>query len=75
MNAVISTSVARPRGVERVISGQFVMDGAGVKINRVLTQTLQRRLDPFLMLDAFGSDKAGDTSPASRSTRTAASRP
>ncbi len=60
MNAVISTSVARPRGVERVISGQFVMDGAGVKINRVLTQTLQRRLDPFLMLDAFGSDKAGD---------------
>ena len=60
MNAVISTSVARPRGVERVISGQFVMDGAGVKINRVLTQTLQRRLDPFLMLDAFGSDKPGD---------------
>ncbi|MES2298422.1 MAG: pirin family protein [Pseudomonadota bacterium] len=36
------------------------MDGAGVKINRVLTQALQRRLDPFLMLDAFGSDKAGD---------------
>jgi hypothetical protein len=60
MNAVIDQRVARPRGVERVISGQFVMDGAGVKINRVLTQTLQRRLDPFLMLDAFGSDKAGD---------------
>jgi redox-sensitive bicupin YhaK (pirin superfamily) len=64
MNAVIEKRneqrVARPRGVERVISGQFVMDGAGVKINRVLTQTLQRRLDPFLMLDAFGSDKAGD---------------
>jgi redox-sensitive bicupin YhaK (pirin superfamily) len=61
MNAVINEArVARPRGVERVIQGQFVMDGAGVKINRVLTQTLQRRLDPFLMLDAFGSDKAGD---------------
>jgi quercetin 2,3-dioxygenase len=27
---------------------------------RVLTQNLQRRLDSFLMLDAFGSDKAGD---------------
>lgn len=52
--------VARSRGVERVISGQTVMDGAGVRINRVLTQTLQRRLDPFLMLDAFGSDKPGD---------------
>jgi len=60
MNAVVEERVARPRGVERVISGQFVMDGAGVKINRVLTNTLQRRLDPFLMLDAFGSDKAGD---------------
>jgi len=60
MNAVMTERVARPRGVERVISGQFVMDGAGVRINRVLTHTLQRRLDPFLMLDAFGSDKAGD---------------
>ena len=60
MNAVLTERVARPRGVERVVQGQFVMDGAGVKINRVLTQTLQRRLDPFLMLDAFGSDKAGD---------------
>ena len=53
-------AVTKPRGVERVIAGQFVMDGAGVKINRVLTGPLQRRLDPFLMLDAFGSDKAGD---------------
>ena len=52
--------VLQGRGVERVITGQFVTDGAGVKINRVLTQNLQRRLDPFLMLDAFGSDKPGD---------------
>jgi len=55
-----SQPVTKTRAIERVIGGQFVMDGAGVKINRVLTQTLQRRLDPFLMLDAFGSDKAGD---------------
>jgi redox-sensitive bicupin YhaK (pirin superfamily) len=52
----ISTS----RRIERVLGGNFVMDGAGVKINRVLTGPLQRRLDPFLMLDAFGSDKPGD---------------
>src|SRR5690349_14008954 len=52
--------VAQSRRIERVLGGQFVMDVAGVKINRVLTQPLQRRLDPFLMLDAFGSDKAGD---------------
>ena len=57
---VTSDSVRRGRGVERLINGQFVTDGAGVKINRVLTQSLQRRLDPFLMLDAFGSDKPGD---------------
>ena len=52
--------VVRSRSVERVLAGQAVMDGAGVRINRVLTQALQRRLDPFLMLDAFGSDKPGD---------------
>ena len=57
---VVSDQVQQPRGVERIIHGQAVMDGAGVKINRVLTQPLQRRLDPFLMLDAFGSDKAND---------------
>ncbi len=57
---VVANTVKVPRSVERLINGQFVMDGAGVKINRVLTQPLQRRLDPFLMLDAFGSDKPGD---------------
>jgi len=57
---VKAQSVRMARGVERVINGQAVTDGAGVKIKRVLTQPLQRRLDPFLMLDAFGSDKPGD---------------
>jgi hypothetical protein len=46
--------------VERLVVGQPTSDGAGVKLTRVLTQPLQRRLDPFLMLDAFGSDDAGD---------------
>ena len=59
-DVVPDARVERSRGVERLVGGQFVMDGAGVKINRVLTQALQRRLDPFLMLDAFGSDKPGD---------------
>jgi redox-sensitive bicupin YhaK (pirin superfamily) len=57
---VAGERIERSRAVERLVGGQFVMDGAGVRINRVLTQPLQRRLDPFLMLDAFGSDKAGD---------------
>ena len=53
-------TVIRPRSVERVIAGQATSDGAGVKLTRVLTQNLQRRLDPFLMLDAFGTDNPGD---------------
>ena len=57
---VTSERVQHERGVERIVSGQPVMDGAGVKINRVLTQALQRRLDPFLMLDNFASDQAND---------------
>ena len=53
-------SVARSRSVERLVTGRPTSDGAGVKLTRVLSQSLQRRLDPFLMLDAFGSDNADD---------------
>jgi redox-sensitive bicupin YhaK (pirin superfamily) len=56
----VAEQVNHPRTVERIVRGQAVMDGAGVKINRVLTQPLQRRLDPFLMLDNFGSEEASD---------------
>ena len=52
--------VTRTRKVERVVAGMATSDGAGVKLTRVLTQDLQRRLDPFLMLDAFGSDRPDD---------------
>jgi redox-sensitive bicupin YhaK (pirin superfamily) len=53
-------AVTRPRNIERLIAGQPTSDGAGVKLTRVLTQQLQRRLDPFLMLDAFGTDNPQD---------------
>jgi len=61
--ATVSTAidrVARARRVERLVAGQATSDGAGVKLTRVLTQPLQRRLDPFLMLDAFGTDNPDD---------------
>lgn len=48
------------RTVERVIIGQPTSDGAGVKLTRVITNDLQRRLDPFLMLDNFGSENPDD---------------
>lgn len=53
-------AVTQVRAVERLIQGQATEDGAGVKLTRVLTQDLQRRLDPFLMLDAFGTENPGD---------------
>ncbi len=55
-----SETVSHPRTVERLVSGTPTSDGAGVKLTRVLTQPLQRRLDPYLMLDAFGTDNPDD---------------
>ncbi len=52
--------VERSRSLERLVQGRATRDGAGVRLIRVLTADLQRRLDPFLMLDAFGSDRPGD---------------
>jgi redox-sensitive bicupin YhaK (pirin superfamily) len=57
----MNTQTARSsRSVERQVTGRETSDGAGVRLTRVLTQDLQRRLDPFLMLDAFASDDPDD---------------
>lgn len=53
-------TIQHSRRVEQLITGVATSDGAGVKLTRVLTGKLQRRLDPFLMLDAFGSDDPDD---------------
>lgn len=58
--AVKIYSVTQPRKIERIVAGIETSDGAGVKLTRVLTQNLQHRLDPFLMLDNFHSDDPGD---------------
>ena len=55
MSAPVPPSSALPLTPSKPTS-----DGAGVKLTRVLTQPLQRRLDPFLMLDAFGTDNPQD---------------
>jgi len=52
--------VATPRGIDHIVAGVSTSDGDGVKLTRVLQQPLQKRLDPYLMLDAFGSDNPGD---------------
>lgn len=49
-----------PRRLERVIPAMAASDGAGVKLRRSLGANPALRLDPFLMLDEFGSDEAVD---------------
>ncbi|MBI1174868.1 MAG: pirin family protein [Sideroxydans sp.] len=53
-------AVNQPRTVEQLVAGVATSDGAGVRLTRVLTQDLQQRLDPFLMLDVFSSDDPDD---------------
>lgn len=43
--------------LQRVIAAQRTSDGAGVTLFRSLGQSPFARLDPFLMLDEFGSDR------------------
>ncbi|MGC2048767.1 MAG: pirin family protein [Gallionella sp.] len=60
MNTINQIALRQSRGIERLIEGIATSDGAGVKLTRVLSGKLQKRLDPFLMLDAFGSDDPDD---------------
>ena len=50
----------RLRAIDRLIHAVETSDGAGVRIKRSIGRTDQDRLDPFLMLDEFGSDAADD---------------
>jgi len=55
----MTTSTAS-RVVRRVVKGMPTSDGAGVKLRRVIGQPQLPDLDPFLMLDEFGTDRAED---------------
>ena len=48
------------RGIARLVRGTPTSDGAGVKLTRVIGQAQLADLDPFLMLDEFGTDNPGD---------------
>jgi hypothetical protein len=48
------------RHVTRVVRGMPTSDGAGVKLTRVIGQPELDALDPFLMLDEFGTDRPED---------------
>jgi len=48
------------REVRQVIRGMAAADGDGVKLTRLIGSPLLEQLDPFLLLDAFGSDSPQD---------------
>ena len=60
MNTINQVVLRQSRAIDRIVEGIATSDGAGVKLTRVLSGRLQQRLDPFLMLDAFGSDDPDD---------------
>ena len=47
----------KSRKISRIMHGQLTSDGAGVRLTRIFGFYEQGQLDPFLMLDYFGSDK------------------
>ena len=60
MNTAIQQENASVRHVSRVIKGMPATDGAGVELTRVIGQPALPMLDPFLLLDAFRSDRPED---------------
>jgi quercetin 2,3-dioxygenase len=48
------------RKIERIIHGKPTSDGAGVKLTRIFGFYEEGMLDPFLLLDFFGSDNPDD---------------
>ena len=48
------------RSITRRVRGIPTSDGAGVKLTRVIGQPMLDSLDPFLLLDEFGSEAATD---------------
>ena len=46
--------------LSKKVKGIATSDGAGVSLTRIIGQPALPRLDPFLMLDFFGSDKPGE---------------
>jgi redox-sensitive bicupin YhaK (pirin superfamily) len=60
MNRAKPLPGSRPREVSRVVRGLPATDGAGVELTRVIGQPALPMVDPFLLLDAFRSDRPGD---------------
>ena len=49
-----------PRSIDRVFGGYHVMEGAGVRLRRIIGSRELNHIDPFLLLDEFKSDNPED---------------
>lgn len=56
----IANSISETSRVLRTVRGRATSDGAGVKLTRVIGGGELPDLDPFLLLDEFGTDRAED---------------
>ena len=56
----MSVEVSEHKTIVKVVRGMPTSDGAGVSLTRIIGQPDLPRLDPFLMLDFFGSDNPGE---------------
>lgn len=50
------------RQVARMHQGRHTSDGAGVRLTRMFSNNEAVEMDPFLLLDLFGSNRAEDYS-------------
>jgi len=50
----------KKRVIKRLVAGQSTTDGAGVNLTRIIGSPELNMLDPFLLLDEFGSDNPDD---------------
>ena len=50
----------KTRTIQRIVKGTQTSDGAGVNLTRIIASPSLNMLDPFLLLDEFGSDNPDD---------------
>lgn len=60
MDTMMTPKQTNRRVISRVVNGMPATDGAGVELTRVIAQPALPQIDPFLLLDAFRSDRPED---------------
>jgi hypothetical protein len=54
------SEIMKECGIKKIMTGHYVMEGAGVKLKRIFGFGATELTDPFLLFDHFGSDNPDD---------------